>query len=294
MKTSIHCIAILTTLVLGAAACDPIGSSGLDGLPAPEDALEIAVQDIATIEYEGGHVAFQQFTFADGGTAIVVSDEFENRYPESPLLTALGGRNPTSSELYLALRPGEALPAAIASHQQEEAMARGRDDFDLEMIEVEIVTEVAKLSPGTCDTRIYRDESSSPGDYTYTKKRRRNDLNGTRDLAVGNSNDDYDFLTGSPVTMGACNDSSSNMTAAIWVRYEGGDWSLSPASTVRSESSRVWLHFSDLEYLGDICGTTNSDICLPQYSDSSYAVRGTGSDFHLRTALSSLNPPIIR
>lgn len=287
-------MAILVTLLLGAAACDAAVESDLASLPSPEDADEIEMTDVAVVEYDGGKVSFHELTFADGSQAIAVSDQFDNRFPDSPLLAALEGRHPTSGELFQALRPGEDLPAAIAAHQGKEASARGRSSAAFESIDVVLGANIEKVSTSVCDAWIYPNEGTSYNQYVYTKKRRANSQSGTRDLAVGNNNSDFEFTTFSAVTMGACSNSTSNITAALWVRHQGEGWQLSPAVSIPPGSGWIWLNFWDNAVIGQNCGTGNSDICLPIYSPTSYAIRGTGNNYHLRTALSSQNPPLTR
>jgi hypothetical protein len=237
-----------------------------DGLTATSAERSV----IADVESGGARVEFLQFQAADQ-TLLAILESGPITTQAMPVERLSAAYRLTMLEIFYALSPNAEAPGALLDAHAEQAQALGREDTS-EVVRVPFdATPPIDKSIASCEQWVFPASTQ----YRVVNKYSLNNASGDNWLAVGGS---WSYSTGSQVTLGMCNDSSTAGSTRIAWDMEGDstDWIYSDLYTANPGSRLRWYPFSRNVY-----GPCDGLAC-PVYP-TRYGVEGIGSLYHLKT-----------
>jgi hypothetical protein len=202
-----------TVLAVGCSGVDGATPSGAaEGVEAPLSQATLARSEVlAQLKAGAAEVTFLSIEGPDGISQISMRETALNGSGSSPMQELVLEQGLTSLETFLALSPrGTSAPDAFSAAHTAEARALGRDDVDsVRQVKFEPTTLVQK-SIASCDAWVFTTQN---GGYTIFNQHRTNSTTGVDEEGT-------DWTTRN-VTVGACNESSTPMTAGrFWHIYD--------------------------------------------------------------------------
>lgn len=269
--------------------------------PAPGTAesmtsSEATLREVAQMSIAGSTIKLAQLVGSDA-SPMLISEQFD--LTRGSVLQRLTEKGPlTSLEIFLSLKPEGTVPASLFEHHTTEARALGRPDASVLTVEFDANAPVEKWTASSCDSLVFQNEGTAPGKVTYSNKQRLDNVSGSKDLYVGTA-PLTPIWTTSSVSLGVCNDATTQMALELWLLKPGQSWSKTWSGTTPANNGSWWY----MIYLGDMdtdCGfppgaMCGSDpcICVPERLPAAYMVRGNGTKFRSRTAEGKRVPPRI-
>jgi hypothetical protein len=246
-----------------------------------QDSLSNA-EEIARVDIPTGYVAF--YVMRDGAEETLAYLEAGRMgFAQTPLATLIAERRLTTLEVYRALTD-EPAPEIIESLHVREASDLGRDDASVQEIELDLHALVDKISEARCDDIVFIPSSA----YRYLNKRRWDNGSNSRMFTMGPGGNepaaDFDYKTTRDVTLGACNDGNTTITASI-------AWGILPDGRIISRGSFSldpgwWGRWWGLHKNSYSCSSSGGfTICTPNPLNYFITVSGNSlANYHVRTA----------
>lgn len=245
--------------------------------PDARSAIRAERKVVAELDVAGAHVQFVELTAPAGAPLLAVEESAPLSIGAMPVerLLAESEAPLTALEVFRALtNDKQADPEVLLASHAEETAALGRASSDVLRVSFNVDAPLEKTI-AACDAWVFPVSRN----WSVTNKQSLNNASGDNWLAVGGS---WSFRTTSQVSLGLCNDSSSNVTRQIsWdVDLDSLGWIYSAEFSSAPGSRWRWFPF-----------TKNQDFpcsdfaCFP--SPVRYGVRGAssaGQIYHLKTA----------
>jgi hypothetical protein len=266
-------IAALMSACGGTASTDP----SIAGEPDPNGVTNTESALLAKTDVGYGTIEFSTTTLADGRVAIVVTEMRSAYLKSTPMDTMLNGERPlTTLEMFKAINPDLAVPAQILAAHEIESAALGRQTNEVLHATFDRNAPIEKGS-AACDGFVFATRTSC---HFWGNKQRMDFIGGfpTVVLPLGRSNTDFSYQTMNFAALGACNESSSNISERFMTQTDAtGPWIFNPFFTVPpGTAARHWVNVSRVG--PDHCG-----IAFCQHPGA-YREQGNGSLLDLRAA----------
>lgn len=262
-----------------ATACAGQGADPTErGAPDGATATTAERTVVASVETGGARVEFLQFQTA-GQSMLAVQESGPITSGAMPVERLSVAYRLTMLEIFYALSPNGEAPSVLLDAHAAQAQALGREDPSQVMRVAFDANAPIDKSIAACEQWVFPTSSQ----YQVVNKQSLNNASGDNWLPVGTS---WSYSTAGQVTLGMCNDSSTNGSTQIaWdMQGDSTDWIYGGLNTAAPGSRLRWYLFSR-----NVTGPCDGLVC-PVYP-TRYGVEGIGSLYHLKTGEVT---PIIR
>jgi hypothetical protein len=283
------CRVLLAACLLPACAGDKGDDPSSLSEPDPNAISNTETALLSATDVGYGTIEFSKQTMSDKYTTTLVITEKASAYLRSTPMDALMSQRLTTLEIFLAVNPGSDVPEDLVKAHADETVRLGRATPDVVHAIFDRNAPVEKSS-AACDNWVFAPRT---GCQVWGKKLRLDFISGTPTvvLPLGNSTNDFSYLTMSFAALGACNESSGTIfDRSITSQNNGATWNFSPWNEVApGVSIRHWINVSTKG--PDRCGSPISVACP---HPAAYREQGWGSSLDLRTAEELSDPNCIR
>jgi hypothetical protein len=293
---SIRTSTSLTLLFLSAlAACsaEPGNESAAAGemsqpsLPAPgaEEASTspIELSKVAEITVAGATIEMSEIV-GSPDTPIVISESFDMK--RGSVLQRLTEAQPlTALEIFVNLQPEADVPEVLSERHAAETVALGRSDTSVLNVAFDPNAVIEKWSSAGCDSVIFGNEGTSPGQIQYSRKQRLNNVSGLKTLRIAG-----EVFTSSDVNLGVCNNASTTSGWRLFFARSGDTASQPYTGWLPVNAGHASWYYR--LYLGTLVPAACAPglICPPVRSTVFYHAFGDGTNYHMRTAEARVVP----
>lgn len=279
MKTQLlTSVSLVVAIVLSGCAN---GADSADGAPSEIESTGAKAESrlLSSSDLGYGKLEFRSIKTQDGREvvyAVETSSAFISRTPIDDLVQY---ETPTNLELFLAVSKDQTPPQELVDSHAEEAAYRQRDDDKIRAFEFDRDAPVEK-SVTSCNNSQYILPTTGGRDY-YQKgvSTALNYQSGSVWMPLGKSTSDWGYYTGENVSLGVCNDSTTetaHMTFAWDIDNNGSDnWQYAEATTFIPPGGQAKQFNLNVSYWTGL-----------QYHPAKYAINGylpTQAKYHLRT-----------